>query len=283
MEVETITPAKAKQYLATRVTNRNVSESKVLEYAIAMEQGRWSLNGETLKFDEEGHLFDGQHRLEACVLAERTFQSYVVRGIKDERAMSTVDTGKGRSHTDVWTIAGHKSAALTSTIALMAMLYEQNRVSWNGFIARQLPRTSQVAKGMPNVPLASSYVSKEELLGWGEAHIQRLAMAAHFVHGSPVRKVMSPQAAGTLYYFAEKKDPVAIAQFLNDVGTGIGLAAGDPALVLREHVAHRTRAGSKLHRAYILGMMIKAWNFRRAGSKIKLLKVGEGEEFPKVK
>jgi hypothetical protein len=283
MEIETITPAKAKQYLATRVANRTLSESKVLEYGIAMEADRWSLNGETIKFDADGHLFDGQHRLEACILAQVSFRSYVVRGVKDANAMSTVDTGKGRSHTDVWTIAGHKSAAMTSTIALMVILYEQGRVSWNGFIGRQIPRTSAVASAAKRTPMASSYVSKEELLGFGETNITRLAAAAHFVQSSPVRKVMSAQAAGALYYFAERKDPVAIGQFLNDVGTGIGLAAGDPALVLRDHVAFRTRAGSKLHRAYVFGMMIKAWNARRAGIKIKVLRVGDGEQFPKVK
>lgn len=283
MEIETITPKKAKEYLATRVMNRTVSESKVLEYAIMIEQGRWALNGETVKFDDNGHLFDGQHRLEACVLAEKSFDSYVVRGVTDARAMSTVDTGKGRSHTDVWTIAGHKSAALTSSIAMMVMLFEQKRVTWNGFSLRQLPRNSVLTSTMKNVPLASAYVSKEELLGFGEAHIEQLVKSAHFISSSPVRKVISPQAAGTLFYFAEKKNPVEIGIFLNDVGNGIGLAAGDPALVLREHLLKRTRAGSKLHRAYQLGMLIKAWNFRRAGSVVKLLKVGDGEDFPKVK
>lgn len=283
MEIEKITPRMAKEWLATRRSNRHLSDSKVLEYAIAMEAGNWALNGETIKFDDDGHVFDGQHRLEACVLAGVPFESYVARGIKDARAMATVDTGKARSHTDVWTIAGHKSAALASSIALLAMLHEGGRVTWAGFGGRRLPRTSALTKTLKAMPTNSMLVSKEELLGWGEAHIEQITKAAQFVASSPVRRVMSPQAAGALYFFAEKKDPVAIGQFLNDVGTGIGLDAGDPALTLREHVAARQRAGAKLSRSYIFGMMIKAWNARRAGVKIKVLRVGEGEEFPKVK
>jgi hypothetical protein len=282
MEIETITPKRARDYLATRTANRNVSDGRVLEYAIAMEQGSWTLNGETIKFDADGHLFDGQHRLLACDLAGVSFDTYVVRGVKDARAMATVDTGKARSHTDVWVIAGHGSAALTSSIAMLVLLHEQKRVNWSGFVHRRLPRSSEVAKKAKNIAHASSYVSKEELLGFGEAHIDQLARAAHFVGASPVRKVISPQAAGGLYYFAESKDPVAIGQFLNDVGTGVGLAAGDPALVLREHMAARTRSGAKLHRGYAFGMLIKAWNARRGGRRIKVLRVGEGEDFPRV-
>lgn len=283
MEIETITPAKAKQYLATRANNRSLSEARVLEYGLAMEAGRWVLNGETIKFDEKGHLFDGQHRLEACVLAEKSFQSYVVRNVRDERAMSTVDTGKARSHTDVWTIAGHTSAALCSSIALMVMLYEQNRLGWSGYIGRRLPRSSPLAARAKRMPTRSGQASKEELLGYGESHIEELARSAQFVIACPVKKVMSPQACGSLYYFAARKDPVAAAQFLNDVGSGIGLQEADPALALREHIRARTKMGVKLNQPYVFGMLVKAWNARRAGSKIKVLRVGPDEEFPKVK
>lgn len=283
MQIETITPAKAKQYLATRASNRIIRDAKVLEYGIAMEAGRWVLNGHAIVFDDDGHLIDGQHRLEACVLSGCTFETYIVRGVKDPRAMATIDTGSARTHTDIWTIAGHKSAALTSSIALMVMMYEQKRINWNGFVPKAIRRDSPLAASMKKMPLAGSYVSKEELLGFGEAHIHSLTAAAHFIMSSPVRKVMSPQAGGTLYYYGEKKDAVAVGQFLNDVGSGVGLAAGDPALVLREHVAHRTRAGSRLSRTYILGMMIKAWNARRAGTKISVLRVGADEDFPRVK
>lgn len=107
--LETITPAQAAKWLQTMVNNRTLSQAKAIEYAIAMDDARWVINGETIKFDAEGRLFDGQHRLQGCVLADKAFKSYVAYGITDQDAFSTVDVGKNRSHGDVFSIAGYPS------------------------------------------------------------------------------------------------------------------------------------------------------------------------------
>lgn len=44
--LETIIPATAKKWLETMVNNRALSQSKHIEYAIAMDEGRWVVNGE---------------------------------------------------------------------------------------------------------------------------------------------------------------------------------------------------------------------------------------------
>jgi len=281
MEAERITPTKAKEYLLLRGANRVLSDGKVLEYAIAMEQGQWSLNGETIKFDDEGKLFDGQHRLEACVLAKVPFETYVARGISDERAMATVDTGKARSHTDVWSIAGHKNAAAISTIALMFYMVEHGRVSWSGYGGRRIPRNSPVAAGLKKVPQFAGNVRKDELLAWAEPFMPELDRAACAVY-THKQRIAGPQAAGALYLYAHRKDPGEALSFLKDLSQGVGLNKGDPVLTAREHLIARS-VGARLPRTYVLGVLIKAWNARRDGRQIKVLRVVDGEPFPKVK
>jgi hypothetical protein len=238
-----------------------------------------------LKFDEKNHLFDGQHRLHACILAGKSFETYVVRGIKDDRAMATVDTGKARSHTDVWSIAGHTNASAMSVVAFMLCLHDQNRLSWSGPIRPRVSRDSPVAAKLKVVPMQASYISKEELLAYGESIIDKLGESVIWAKGTgrKASAVLGIQVAGTLHYLGAKKDLSAIEQFLLDVGAGIGLQAQDPAHTLREHILSRKAKGVKLQRTYILGIAIKAWNARRDGEKVKILRVGEDEKFPKMK
>lgn len=284
-KLETITPAKAKEYLATRARNRALRERDVIKYALDMEAGSWVDNGESIKFDAAGHLIDGQHRLEACVLAEKAFTTTVVRDIVDDRAMATIDVGATRTHADVFTIAGHKNAFALSSIALMVCMVERGRVTWTAYGTERLRRgNSPLAKRLKAMPNAASAISKEELKTWAEPYIPELAVAADQAKrcgGSPIFGV---QALGALFYLAAKKDPIAARQFLNDVSKGIGLQQNDPAYTVREHIISRqAKGGVRIARQYVLGVLIKAWNARRDSRPMRVVRVGEGEPFPKVK
>src|SRR6266850_4515569 len=123
-KLETITPVMAKKWLEMIATNRPLSDSKCLEYAIEMEEGKWIINGETIKFNGDGTLFDGQHRLQACILSEKPFKSFVIRGIEDKMAFATVDVGKIRSGGDIFFIAGYKDQNSAAACAMWIYLYK---------------------------------------------------------------------------------------------------------------------------------------------------------------
>lgn len=101
--VETITPETAKKYLATMVVNRKRSLNHTNFLARQMQEGKWKLNGESIKFNTDGQLCDGQHRLEACILANTPFQTLVLRNCNPDD-FTTYDTGKVRSASDVISI-----------------------------------------------------------------------------------------------------------------------------------------------------------------------------------
>lgn len=114
-QVVTITPELAKEYLTHNFRNRALNEGTVKFYASQMKRGLWQLNGEPIIFSSNGELLDGQHRLSACILADTPFASVVERGITPE-AFMTIDTGKTRAASDIFTIEGITNATYKSSI-----------------------------------------------------------------------------------------------------------------------------------------------------------------------
>ena len=83
--VEMITPEIASKYLAMNGENqRKIRSRTVQQYAIDMATGNWILNGESLIFDSNGNLKNGQHRLNAVIQANVSVPMMVIRGIDSD-------------------------------------------------------------------------------------------------------------------------------------------------------------------------------------------------------
>lgn len=97
-QVETITPAIAAQYLALNpeTNKKRLSRAYVNSYASTMKRGEWKLNGQSIDFDYNGNLLNGQHRLNACIQAGVPFEALVVRGL-DPECFTTYDNGLART------------------------------------------------------------------------------------------------------------------------------------------------------------------------------------------
>lgn len=94
--MEMITPQIAEEYLKHNTNNyRFLSREKVCNYAEDMKRGLWKANGESIVFDTDGTLKDGQHRLNAIVKSGIPCQILVVRGIEDN--INVFDMGMGRT------------------------------------------------------------------------------------------------------------------------------------------------------------------------------------------
>src|SRR5258708_4531118 len=164
-KLETITPVVAKKWLEKMIANRPLSEGKSLEYAIAIDEGKWSVNGETIKFDNKDRLFDGQHRLSACVLAEKPFKSYVVRGIEDQMAFATVDVGRARTHGDIFDIAGYTNANIAATAAMIIYTYKNDMLASFGLKQRRYAKglSGPVVEKLDTMPVKGG-IRKDVLL-----------------------------------------------------------------------------------------------------------------------
>lgn len=105
VSIETITPDVAIAMLERNVKNRNLVKNNDLKGV--MERGEWKLNGETIVFDKNGNLTDGQHRLNACVSSGVPFTTVVVRGV-EPASQETVDIGRKRTVSDFLKMRGYK-------------------------------------------------------------------------------------------------------------------------------------------------------------------------------
>lgn len=282
--LENITPSMASKWLQTMINNRTLSQSKAIEYAIAMDDSRWVVNGETIKFDADGRLFDGQHRLQACVLADKPFKSYVAYGIADVDAFSTVDVGKNRSHGDVFSIAGYPSCNLASGAALLVYQYKNDLFGPGGSTNRRHTKGSKaILKKLDRLPVKGATVTKEELLSFAAPFKDRLIAAVRFAENVKARKMLSTgMVAGCYFLFCEKSE-IDAQRFFTDLCEGVGLSGSDPVYWLRERLMANMAAPHKLTRGATLMLVFKAWNKRRSGEKTKTLKLIDGEEFPKLR
>lgn len=120
-EVVEITPKMAVALLENMVENRSVSERIVKRYAEDMRNGRWMVTNQGIGINEEGKLFDGQHRLWAIIEANVPIQMMVSRGFKKE-AVYGVDGGRARSDADRVIISGMSSWVKTKEVAIVRMM-----------------------------------------------------------------------------------------------------------------------------------------------------------------
>lgn len=107
--IERITPAKAGRMLEQNRRNRKLTRKAVLALAEAIRRGEWQINGEAIKFADDGRLLDGQHRLNAIVEAGTPVDTLVVRGLNSD-VFKTIDTGRVRKSNDVLSVRGVKYA-----------------------------------------------------------------------------------------------------------------------------------------------------------------------------
>lgn len=96
--LERISPEKARQILKTNKVNRNLNAGTVRAYAEDIKNGRWDTNTTScIAISTKGELKDGQHRLNAIILANKPVQMWVCRGVGDNVVF---DCGRNRSLAD---------------------------------------------------------------------------------------------------------------------------------------------------------------------------------------
>jgi hypothetical protein len=104
--VETITPRLAELYLQKNTkNNRKVTKKTVGNYAADMTSGNWKLSPDCIAFDENDHLINGQHRMEAVIVSGKPVKFGVLRRFPQD-SMQCFDIGKRRQMHERLTISG---------------------------------------------------------------------------------------------------------------------------------------------------------------------------------
>lgn len=253
-----ISPNLAEQWLTDRnKRNRKYSMHNLRKIIAAVRNGEWMLNGETIKFDEDGNLLDGQHRLRAIVETGVTLEIACLFDI-DPMSFPTIDNGKSRSGFDIITAAGIEGAK-NQTAGVLARVH-----------AHLLGR--HAVSDSLNVEMRASNTKILELHG-------RFPEVDRSVEvGLRASKVIGvPTEASFVHFVASKIDEFKCNELFEQIISGENLQKGMPAYAIREKMAIGRKKMSDKDK---LAFLIKTWNafFRR--DKLVMLRFGATEQFP---
>lgn len=102
--LEFVTPEMAKKYLEKNIPNRPFSAAHAASLSRDIKAGKWQLTHQGIAFDENGFLIDGQHRLNAIILAGVGIYMFVTRQLS-AGAKLNVDNHKARKPSHSLSIA----------------------------------------------------------------------------------------------------------------------------------------------------------------------------------
>lgn len=243
-----VTPQLAKKWLLTNSDNRSPSPSWVGKMARDMRNNQFPNIGETIKFDEDGHLIDGQHRLEALVEAGVTVEFFIIEGIPREDRFK-MDRNRRRTASDELKM-GHDvpSAKSASAVARLALLWEVEEV-----------------RGEVYKP------TDTEIVDYVVANRDAIGQAVRYGMGLRNEIGGLPAAFGCLYFLTFRIDAATALEFWEGVMRGEGLHQGDPELALRALIIRHAQKGGEKPVKPFLAAGTKAWNAKREGKKIKVL------------
>lgn len=249
----TITPKLAANWLNTINThNRPIRNRDVEKYADEMTADRWILNGEAIIFDEKGTLADGQHRLYACIEADKPFKTVVVEGVSTE-AFPTIDAGTKRSASDILHIAGIRGN-LNALAAASNIVLGYNAGTLMGKRPFSRQETLMFVRENPEL---QDWVALAKSKGWTSQHASSIAAIA---------------------YLGSFKHPTKAKEFVRKFTTGEELVSGSPVLSLR----NRLGTDKGLSRPLRLGLIALAWNAFATNRQLLKMQAPRGDTFPKI-
>lgn len=244
--VETITPESAKSYLRQRnELNRNVSKAAIVRYARDMSEGRWTITGEAIIFDNTGKLIDGHHRLTAAVEHGVTFQSLVIRGVEPDAA-TDIDGGRARTAAHMAHMRGVTDAVCKCAIVNLLLVHERH--------------------GLNAINTPEKQPTKAEVIDAMKA-LSDLDVCV--IRARSVRKLMPKSAGGFCYHVFREQNQALADKFWEELGTGVALSVRNPVLSLRNALIDNATKKAKLRIEDIIAITFKSWTAYRDGKRLK--------------
>lgn len=241
-----ITPRIAAEWLKLNTSNRNLRDSTVTKYARDIREGRWSKNGDSIRFSKTSKLLDGQHRLNAIIEAGIAVEMLVIAGLDDE-TQATMDIGARRSAGDALKLDGINGGKNIAAVIRKILLWEQGDHNLNG-----------------NIPISNTEI--QEFFRSNASASQRSTEIASRVY-SKFRDI-PPSVVGTAHYVTYRLDAGVSVEFFERLGSGTMLDTGNPILTLRTKASidkgNRRAVSEGVH----LNQIFHAWNAVRAGKSL---------------
>lgn len=254
-----VTPEMAAEWLTRNTSNRRLIKAHVESLALVLSRGEWSLNGETIKFANDGRLLDGQHRLHACVKSGVGFRTWVAYGVESS-AFDTIDTNiRTRRTSDILGLHGKENATHLAAAVKVLWLFGT---------------TGQFYEGGGGQPGFSPKVCLDILA-------RRPAIQESVTRCAGVRVFSSPSLLASLHYLFACANSDMASEFVSVMADGSS-ELERPFHILREAVINRRLSIRRIGGRQLAFMAIRAWNSEISANWIKKVYYKPNEEFPQI-
>lgn len=263
-----VTAKLAGEWLKKNKSNRPIKKNWVHFLSQQMINGSWIPDtGETIKFDKQGNLIDGQHRLSAVIMSKKSIEMEVKDNM-DRKAMEVIDTGKSRTSTDLLAMAGCISPSKLAAATKFILLFKLGKYS---------DATTGTVAGARTVN-----VSNQDILKFVKQNEKELVAITNIAQNyyTKFRYLPVSQVSGLYYVFASLDKKKAI-DFFDKLSIGANLSMDNPIFLLRERLLKDSTVKRKMSMREKVAMVVIAWNYYRQNKKIQSLVFTSKMSFPK--
>tara|TARA_Y100000310_G_scaffold76106_1_gene72529 strand:- start:3902 stop:4741 length:840 start_codon:yes stop_codon:yes gene_type:complete len=259
-KIATITPAQAKEWLEKYNDNyRAMNIPAATQLARAVREGNFHFNGESIKFNSKGMLVDGQHRLLACVMADKPIELVVVTGVDH---IHEIDTGRPKNAADALTDLGEHNVGSLASAARTVWKWEHNLMG------------KHHSAGKASVTDVIGIVGR------------RPGLRESVVLCYRDRTIVSTNWLAGLHYLWRKVSFASADTFVADLNAARDISKTDPIFRLRTTLIKEARSRSKMSQVMRQALGIKAFNSYYNGREVKSLSWNpfgtNAEKFPQI-
>lgn len=255
-----VTPSMAKAILEKNISNRNVRQLKVNQYADEMNSGRWKEDTfEFIKISKSGNLIDGQHRLLAIIKANTSISMQIAYNVPDD-VYSVLDTGINRNTGDVFKIEGIKNSCGLPSIIKFHDQIKNNLYSRNS------------KDYLTNFQTLEIYYKNPEF--WQFVFQKSSAWYDSFA------KILAVSLIGGYYAYFHSISPDDANNFFNELCTGRNIS-NETINLLRNTLLKDKMNMKRLPKENVRVYIVKSWNAYRSNVYLKVLKFNpETDNYP---
>jgi hypothetical protein len=268
--LELITPETAEHYLtklppeSATIQQRSLSTKLVDRYALDMASEDWPFAGDPIRFNIDGELIDGQHRLRAVEQSRSSEMMIVIRGLERE-TFAVFDTGRARSFPDVLKSMGVPNVAIVSNLTRRVLHWRRGNYG--------VPNVPRVLNpGFLGVPASTGMLRAtfEEL----KSPIINAARRGNGYKSMTQPKTATPGVLAFAYLLFSSYDLERCELFFHELQYGPSKVGPEyPIAVLRDRMRDRLPPGKSASPDWVwMHFFILTWNNWYLAKSMKALK-----------
>ena len=236
-----VNPDMVTEWLEGMQRNRDVTQAWVHSIARKMRTGRWVDTGETIKFDWNGAMIDGQHRSWGYLESGLPEMEFLVMHGLDPDAQDFMDTNRVRTPANTLQMAGIPNARLLSATIMLIAEYEAGFMpgsnAWR--VRPDNAETKEIAGKRPQIVASVKYISDT----------------------TEFRALGKPSVLAFTHYITTQLNATVAGEFWRKLAEADYAGPGDPVQRLREKLIH---SRGLIHRqpsnTAVAAFVVKAWN-----------------------